>query len=650
MRQNLILLKCLFYEKKLTTMKIKLFFTIGLTLILSGSISWSQITTFDYTGSMQTYTVPPGVTEIQIECWGAQGGASGICGGALDFDGGHGGYAIGNLTVTPGEDLYIFVGENPEGNPMGYAAGGFNGGGDSQTYGGPGGGASDVRQGGSTLDDRVIVAGGGGGGNNGCPDHGDGGDGGGLSGVDGVAFYGFDPGEGGTQVAGGAGYGGAGSGSFGQGGHGISYHMGGGGGGWYGGGGAYASGSGGGSSYIDGVTDGETTVGVREGHGQVIIEVLCTPITVTVSDDVICLGESFTLEGSGLGTISWDGGVENGVPFTPATSGVFTYTASSDDGGDCVYALDIEVIALPVVVATADETEICLGESVILSGSGADTYSWDMGVTDGVAFEPGVGTEIYTVTGTDAGTGCENTDEIEVIVNDLPAVVANASDTEICLGESFTLTGSGATTYVWTPDGTLDGEEITPEATGTTTYEVTGTDDNGCVNESSIDITVYEALTITYTTIDETLGSDGEIDITVTGGNPDYSFDWNNDGTGDFDDSEDLTGLSGGDYTVVVNCSAGCAATETVTVNSQLSLEGEQDINLSVFPNPSTDVVTISLDGSFIYSIVDLNGKVLCTENGINQVQLDLSDYADGVYLLEIKTENTNKTVQLIKE
>src|SRR6056300_1797102 len=100
MRQNLILFKCLFYEKKLTTMKIKLFFTIGLTLILSGSISWSQITTFDYTGSMQTYTVPPGVTEIQIECWGAQGGASGICGGALDFDGGHGGYATGNLTVT----------------------------------------------------------------------------------------------------------------------------------------------------------------------------------------------------------------------------------------------------------------------------------------------------------------------------------------------------------------------------------------------------------------------------------------------------------------------------------------------------------------------------------------------------------------------
>ena len=630
-------------------MKIKLFFTIGLTLILSGSISWSQITTFDYTGSMQTYTVPPGVTEIQIECWGAQGGASGICGGALDFDGGHGGYAIGNLTVTPGEDLYIFVGENPEGNPMGYAAGGFNGGGDSQQYGGPGGGASDVRQGGSTLDDRVIVAGGGGGGNNGCPDHGDGGDGGGLSGVDGGAFYGYDPGEGGTQVAGGAGYGGAGSGSFGQGGHGISYHMGGGGGGWYGGGGAYASGSGGGSSYIDGVTDGETTVGVREGHGQVIIEVLCTPITVTVSDDVICLGESFTLEGSGLGTISWDGGVENGVPFTPATSGVFTYTASSDDGGDCVYALDIEVIALPVVVATADETEICLGESVILSGSGADTYSWDMGVTDGVAFEPGVGTEIYTVTGTDAGTGCENTDEIEVIVNDLPAVAANASDNEICLGESFTLTGSGATTYVWTPDGTLDGEEITPEATGTTTYEVTGTDDNGCVNTASTEVTVYDAISITYTTEDEMMGADGSIDITVTGGNPTYSFDWDNDGTGDFDDTEDLTGLSGGTYNVTIEDEAGCSATETIVLNSQLDIEINAEHKISIYPNPTTSHITILATGSFTYDITDVNGQILLVANGVDIKEVSLEELASGIYFVNLTIDGELTTVRVVK-
>jgi len=608
----------------------------------------AQVTTFNYTGAVQTYTVPDGVGSIQIEAWGAEGG-TGTYGGITPA-GGLGGYAIGALEVTPGQILEVYVG----GAGDSYGPVGFNGGGQSGTsYGAAGGGASDVRIGAYTLDDRVIVAGGGGGAAFGSTPS-DGGHGGGLEGVAGENGDSFVGGGGGTQVAGGAAgccYGAATGGTFGAGGGPGDYHNAGGGGGWYGGGsGAGQAGAGGGSSYIDGVTDGATTSGVREGHGQIIITVLCSPITVTVSDDVICLGESFTLEGSGLGTISWDGGVENGVPYTPAAAGIFTYTATSDDDGDCGYALDIEVIALPVVVATADETEICLGESVILSGSGADTYTWDMGVTDGVAFEPGVGTEIYTVTGTDAGTGCENTDEIEVVVNDLPAVVANASDTEICLGESFTLTGSGATTYVWTPDGTLDGEEITPEATGTTTYEVTGTDDNGCVNESSIDITVYEALTITYTTIDETLGSDGEIDIAVTGGNPDYSFDWNNDGTGDFDDSEDLTGLSGGDYTVVVNCSAGCAATETVTVNSQLSLDGEKDINLSVFPNPSTDVVTISLDGSFVYSIVDLNGKVLCTENGVNQVQLDLSDYADGVYLLEIKTENTNKTVQLIKE
>ncbi|MDC3352495.1 glycine-rich protein [Crocinitomicaceae bacterium] len=607
----------------------------------------AQVTTFNYTGAVQTYTVPDGVGSIQIEAWGAEGG-TGTYGGITPA-GGLGGYAIGILEVTPGQILEVYVGGAGDSD----GPGGFNGGGQSGTsYGAAGGGASDVRIGAYTLDDRVIVAGGGGGAAFGSTPS-DGGHGGGLEGVAGENGDSFVGGGGGTQVAGGAAgccYGAATGGTFGAGGGPGDYHNAGGGGGWYGGGsGAGQAGAGGGSSYIDGVTDGATTSGVREGHGQIIITVLCSPITVTVSDDVICLGESFTLEGSGLGTISWDGGVENGVPFTPATSGVFTYTASSDDGGDCVYALDIEVIALPVVVATADETEICLGESVILSGSGADTYSWDMGVTDGVAFEPGVGTEIYTVTGTDAGTGCENTDEIEVIVNDLPAVAANASDNEICLGESFTLTGSGATTYVWTPDGTLDGEEITPEATGTTTYEVTGTDDNGCVNTASTEVTVYDAISITYTTEDEMMGADGSIDITVTGGNPTYSFDWDNDGTGDFDDTEDLTGLSGGTYNVTIEDEAGCSATETIVLNSQLDIEINAEHKISIYPNPTTSHITILATGSFTYDITDVNGQILLVANGVDIKEVSLEELASGIYFVNLTIDGELTTVRVVK-
>ena len=58
--------------------------------------------------------------------------------------------------------------------------------------------------------------------------------------------------------------------------------------------------------------------------------------------------------------------------------------------------------------------------------------------------------------------------------------------------------------------------------------------------------------------------SDGFVNITVTGGQPPYTYDWSNDGSGDFDDPEDITGLATGSYTLVVMDDLG--ATETLNV------------------------------------------------------------------------------------
>ena len=651
-------------------------FVVGLVSAFAANTIHAQITIFNYTGTTANYVVPAGVTSIRIDASGAQGG---------DGSGGSGGLGAtmtGTFSVTPGETLTVIVGQQ---GAFYYNAGGGGGGTgvlrdlDPLIIAGGGGGAAvnEVGKGGVITETGGSSSGAGGSAGNGGQkgyvggDCGwaaggggflgdgyggaDGGDGGPLPGVLSVLGAGF------SWVSGGLG-GTNGScfftypnaGAWGCGGGGAGAYGGGGGGGYSGGGGGQyvdvvgEKGGGGGGSYNEG-SDQTNTPANRTGNGQVIIEVLCSGITVTVSDDVICLGDSFTLEGSGLGTISWDGGVENGVPFTPAAAGVFTYTSSSDDGGDCGYSLDIEVIAVPVVVAAVDETEVCLGESVIFTGSGADTYLWDMGVTDGAAFEPGLGTEVYTVTGTDAITGCENTDEIEVVVNDLPTVVANATDNEICLGESFTLTGSGATAYVWTPDGTLDGEEITPDATGTTTYEVTGTDDNGCVNTASIEVTVYEAVTITYTTEDEMMGADGSIDITVTGGNPAYSFDWDNDGTGDFDDTEDLTGLAGGTYVVVIEDEAGCSATETIVLNSQLGIEINVDNNISIYPNPTTAHITILAAGSFTYEITDVNGQIVLVANGVDTEEVSLEELASGIYFVNLTIADELTTIRIVK-
>src|SRR5450631_4346232 len=105
--------------------------------------------TFTYTGSQQTYTVPGAVTQLQIECWGAQG---------QEGNSGKGGYVRATIPTTPGETLYINAGGHNTG---------WNGGGGGVSSGGDGGGMSDVRQGGSTTGNIVIVAGGGSGGHTG---------------------------------------------------------------------------------------------------------------------------------------------------------------------------------------------------------------------------------------------------------------------------------------------------------------------------------------------------------------------------------------------------------------------------------------------------------------------------------------------------
>lgn len=124
----------------------------------------SASTTFNFTGSMQTFTVPVGVTSLFVQAWGAQGGSGALGGNSVGGGpGGLGGYAEGFLAVTPGDVLNIFVGGQGA-TPLG----GFNGGGNGGTQNaGGGGGSSDIRVGGTAEANRVITAGGGGGGGRG---------------------------------------------------------------------------------------------------------------------------------------------------------------------------------------------------------------------------------------------------------------------------------------------------------------------------------------------------------------------------------------------------------------------------------------------------------------------------------------------------
>jgi hypothetical protein len=236
---------------------------------------------FEYTGVVQSLTIPDGVTEITVVALGAQGGCT---------MGGLGGEASATISVTAGETIHVFVGGSGACGVAGMIPGGFNGGGDKYTtagdfwLGASGGGASDVRRGGMLLGDRVIVAGGGGGG--GYDDVSPGGAGGGTTGSPGA----WDMRTGCSDMrcsgaGGGTSAGGVGgfcndsciglAGALGQGGRGTGCAAsgGGGGGGYYGGGGGAHCPGGGGSSRADfpGNTGASTRASVRAGPGRVTI-------------------------------------------------------------------------------------------------------------------------------------------------------------------------------------------------------------------------------------------------------------------------------------------------------------------------------------------------------------------------------------------
>jgi len=255
-----------FQIRWLNTKSIPLLFLIFFLNILQLSAQ-----TFNYTGSVQTVTLQPGTYEIEM--WGANGGGT---------QGGKGGYTKGTYAHSGGA-LYIVVGG--AGGTGGIPAdinGGYNGGGARPNPGGAtrgsGGGATHISSSSGLLSDTtvrtniVLVAGGGGGGSNSGAGVGGGG------GITGANSNGNNPGQGGTQTAGGAaGAGTSGSpGTAGQGGQSLDM-AGAGGGGWYGGGagggsisGNNGNGGGGGSGYINaiGITNAITLVHTDPGFVQ----------------------------------------------------------------------------------------------------------------------------------------------------------------------------------------------------------------------------------------------------------------------------------------------------------------------------------------------------------------------------------------------
>lgn len=182
---------------------------------------------------------------------------------------------------------------------------------------------------------------------------------------------------------------------------------------------------------VTGLTEGsytfqwEVTNSCGSVSDNVIVTMDETPVVNGGADQEVCEGEEVTLVATtSTGTISWNNGVDNGVPFAPATTTTYTVTADNNGCTDTDEVI-VTVNALPAVEAGPDVTTCVNYEPIQLTGSPVSgVYSGPS--ISGNEFDPSIGAGTYTITYvyTDAN-GCEASDDLTITVDGCASIDEN---------------------------------------------------------------------------------------------------------------------------------------------------------------------------------------------------------------------------------
>ena len=298
----------------------------------------------------------------------------------------------------------------------------------------------------------------------------------------------------------------------------------------------------------------------------------------------VCVGTTSALTATGSGgntpyTYLWSTSeTTQTIGVTPGATQQFQVTIMDDKGCLGLDTADVLIFQLPTVdVGTV--TDVCQGVVSQIGGNptgpAGSSFLWAPAglVSNATIANPTIsppGNTTFTVTVTDLNL-CVNTGTLDVIINALPTADAGATR-NICPGDITALggtpTGPAGSTYVWDPPGSLNDPNLSnPNAspTSNTTYSVTITDVNGCLDDATVLVNVDPAVTITMGTTQSICPGD-QAALFAAGG---VAYDWGpNDGS--------LSSLSGTNvtatpaatttYTVTVTNAGGCTNTESVTV------------------------------------------------------------------------------------
>jgi hypothetical protein len=278
---------------------------------------------------------------------------------------------------------------------------------------------------------------------------------------------------------------------------------------------------------------------------------------------------------------------------------------------------DISTYPTPQVEAGTDQT-ICNGESTVLAGSGATSYTWSNGITDNISFSP-TSTQTYVVQGTD-DNGCVNMDSVTVIVND-----PTTSTQTVTTCDSYTMNGQ-----TYTSGGIYT--QVIPNAAG-------------------CDSTITLDLTLNYSPSTPIVTIQNEVNLS-TSNNTGVTYQWIY--------CTDLTPIAGqtnssfnptvnGLYAVVVTngCgsdTSGCSNVSTIGFNDLSSSQ------IKLYPNPNNGEFYLEIPEQFInqqVQIFDLNGRLVFKQEvntTLNLIQTE--KLARGSYHLKIGNGQTLKFIK----